>query len=248
MDGEPVYRGGRGILSVIEQSVESLPDRVAHQIVRMIRQRELVPGDKIPPEMEITETLHVSRGTVREAIKLLVSRNILQVRRGCGTYVSRQMGQMDDPLGLQYIEDRRRLFKDLLDVRLLLEPWAAQQAARFATKAAVKDIFKACEATERMIHEGKPHMQADMQFHIAIAAATKNIVLPRLTPIVHQTTMLFTEETNSSLLPETVATHRLIADAIAGHDRIAASEIMREHIQMIIDVADEIPIEMVNFD
>lgn len=64
---------------------KSLTERVADEIVRTIIGKELNPGDKLPNEFELAAKLGVGRSTVREAIKALVSRNVVEIRRGAGT-------------------------------------------------------------------------------------------------------------------------------------------------------------------
>ena len=99
-----------------------LTDKVADDIVRTIIGRELKPGDKLPNEFELASKLGVGRSTVREAIKILVSRNVVEIRRGAGTFVSAHSGVSEDPLGLQFLDDCIRVATDLLQLRFLIEP------------------------------------------------------------------------------------------------------------------------------
>ncbi len=78
---------------------------VEEQIIRIIKENELRPGDRLDTEMELSRRLGVGRGTVREAIKGLVSRNILVVRQGSGTFISPRPGVSDDPLGLTFAKE-----------------------------------------------------------------------------------------------------------------------------------------------
>ena len=90
-----------------------LSERVAQQISNLIKEQNIGVGDKLPNEFELAENLNVGRGTIREAVKLLVARNCLEIRRGKGTYVTEELGKIDDPLGFEYVKDKLRLAKDL---------------------------------------------------------------------------------------------------------------------------------------
>ena len=110
-----------------------LPQIVADRIITLIETKELLPQDKLPSEQELMKELDVGRGTIREAIKILVSRNIVEIHRGVGTFVSTKTGVVDDPLGFSFIDDKEKLVKDSMNVRALLEPsismWAAKNAS-----------------------------------------------------------------------------------------------------------------------
>ncbi|EEQ47942.1 FadR/GntR family transcriptional regulator, partial [Selenomonas flueggei] len=82
----------------------ALTDAVAAQIIEYIQEHGLAPGDKLPTEQELVEMFQVSRSTLREAFKTLVSRNILETRQGSGTYVSPKRGIPTDPLGLTFMQ------------------------------------------------------------------------------------------------------------------------------------------------
>ncbi len=82
----------------------------------------LEPGAKLPNEFELGEKFGVGRSTVREAVKLLSSKGIVEVRRGSGTYVVTTAKGLSDPLNLRSVQDKNALALDLVNVRLLLEP------------------------------------------------------------------------------------------------------------------------------
>ena len=96
--------------------------RVEDGLMEYILQKPVLPGEKIPNEFELAEQFGVGRSTVREAVKGLVSRGILEVRRGSGTYVINTSPAAEDPLGFGKAEDKYQLALDLFDVRLMIEP------------------------------------------------------------------------------------------------------------------------------
>ena len=78
------------------------------------------PGDRLPNEYELAQRLGVGRSTVREAIKLLVSQNVLEIHRGNGTFVCEQTGVAADPLGLKFIPGKKKLGLDLCEIRFMI--------------------------------------------------------------------------------------------------------------------------------
>lgn len=114
-------------LKLVHNGEKSLPERVADQLMNLIRTQELQAGDKLPNEFELAEQLQVGRGSIREAVKLLVARNILEIKRGKGTYIAQHTGEIQDPLGLAFCSDQFQLAFDLLEVRMQLEPWVGCQ-------------------------------------------------------------------------------------------------------------------------
>ena len=119
------------VFKVVQKHKElSLSERVAQQISDLIKERNIGVGDKLPNEFELAESLNVGRGTIREAVKILVARNCLEIRRGKGTFVTEKIGQVTDPLGFEYIADKVKLTEELYEVRFQIEPWIASLAAK----------------------------------------------------------------------------------------------------------------------
>mgnify|MGYP000615214822 FL=1 len=113
--------------------------KISDDIIALILEENLKPGDKLPNETILSQRLDVGRSSLREAMKLLASRNIVTVRQGSGTYIAASPGMVEDPLGFIFIDNKQKLVQDLLEVRFLLEPSIAAMAA---TRADEKDIKK----------------------------------------------------------------------------------------------------------
>ena len=79
-------------LETIQSNDKSLPELVAGQITGLIADNEYKKGEKLPNEFQLAQSLNVGRGTIREAIKILVSKNIVEIRRGLGTFVAEKPG------------------------------------------------------------------------------------------------------------------------------------------------------------
>lgn len=81
-----------------------LSEKIEENIVDLIVKGFFKPGDKLPNELQLSEELNISRATLREAIKTLESRNVLEVRRGIGTFIAQVPGLSKNPLGSEFID------------------------------------------------------------------------------------------------------------------------------------------------
>ena len=213
-----------------ESDERNLPQKISEDIIAFILNEHLQPGDKLPNEANLAKELNIGRSSLREAMKLLASRNIVTIRQGSGTYVASSPGVVDDPLGFTFISVKKKLVQDLLVFRFVLEPAIAAMSATYADKRDINKIVSLCDEVEELLRQNKDHTQKDIEFHTAIAMGSKNLVIPRLIPIINSSIPLFVETTGNVLKLETIETHREIADAIAEHDAIKARDAMTMHL------------------
>lgn len=218
------------MMNYANESDRSLPEKLSDDIISYILDNHLAPNDKLPNESVLAEKMGVGRSSIREAMKLLASRNIVTIRQGSGTYVATSPGVINDPLGFTFIENKQKLAEDLLAVRFLLEPAIAGMAAANATKQDIEKISELCKEVETLLLSGKDHTQKDIEFHTAIAMSSKNLVVPRLIPVINSSIPLFIQLTNSNLIQETIETHVDITEAIRNHDVIRAKDAMYLHL------------------
>lgn len=215
----------------IQAKGATLPEQAAEQISKLIVEQHLTCEDKLPSEFELAELLGVGRGTIREGVKLLVARNVLEIRRGKGTYIAPNPGEIPDPLGFVYYPDQLRLALDLAEIRLQMEPWVARMAAERATAEDLKKLREACCVVEQDIVAERDHSRNDVLFHVAIAECTHNLVVPKLIPIITYAITLFVSLTESRLKAQTLVDHREILDAICDRDVERATAAMERHIE-----------------
>lgn len=218
-------------LESVQSNKETLSERVAAQIIGYIQENQLKEGDRLPNEQNLGIRLNVSRTTIREAMRLLVSRHIVEVKRGSGTYVTAMPGMTEDPFGFGFVYDKARLVMDLLEIRFLFEPEIAALAAERASDEEIAEIRVLAGKVEKCIASGVNHSGPDIDFHMMIVKSTGNEVLVKLMPVIMKGVPLFVEMTRDRILRETIQTHRKIADAIAGHDAAGARKAMTEHLQ-----------------
>jgi DNA-binding FadR family transcriptional regulator len=200
-------------------------------IMDYISEHDFEARHKLPNEFELAKFLKVGRSTIREAVKALVSRNILEVRQGAGTFIaSKRIGVSPDPLGFTFIKDKRKLIEDLMEVRMMIEPRIASLAAAVATPNDVSVMRRLHHEIEAIINANADHTQKDIELHVKIAESSGNIVVPNLLPVIQQAIALFVNATNRILRSETIETHGGIIDAIEAHNPVAASDAMTLHI------------------
>jgi DNA-binding FadR family transcriptional regulator len=208
---------------------KTLAQKAADELVRLIREQGSAPGDKLPNEYELSALLGVGRNTVREAVRMLASRNIVDIRQGAGTFVSEKMGIADDPLGFTLIEDRRRLVADLLQVRCIIEPQLAALAAQNATAQDIGELERRCGETEELIVARTDFSDADRAFHVQIARCSHNLVMSNLLPVISAGVTFFAAQTEREF-EQTVAAHRKIFEAIRDRRGSDAQQAMQFHL------------------
>ena len=123
----------------------TLGQKTEDRLMKYILDKPVKIGERIPTEDELTELFEVGRSTVREAVKGLVTRGVLEMRRGDGTYVISTIYMGNDVLGFGNMEDRYRLALDLFDVRLMIEPEIVTWACRKATEEQIQKLKQLCD-------------------------------------------------------------------------------------------------------
>lgn len=155
----------------------SANDRIINAVVAMISDGELKPGDRLPPEAELATRVEASRGSLREAVRVLAYLGILDVRVGDGTYVTRLDGSsLLRGLGLMGQVATDKTVLEIFEIRRILESAAAGMAASNITDeqlVALREIVDQLE-TET---DGQRFVELDMQFHDLIAEASGNEAL-----------------------------------------------------------------------
>ena len=218
-----------------------LVPQIEDQLLMYIQEENIAIGSKLPSEYKLAELFGVGRSTIREAVKSLVTKGILEVKRGSGTFVTSTKRVVDDPLGFAQFEDKYRLAMELFEVRILLEPEVAVVACRNATEDDKKHIKELCDEVERLYLEGKNHIQKDMEFHEAIAKCSGNRVVEVLIPVILTAITTFANLTNRKLQKETIETHRAITDAMLRGDSMGVKCAMIMHLtynrQMLMEMS-----------
>lgn len=212
-------------------SVSSLSEQTAGQIMEMILvEKRFRTGDKLPNELELAQELGISRVTLREAVRILCTRGIVEIRRGRGTFVTANGNTMADltPLGNLAVSNR-----DLLEIRMMAEPAVAYYAAKRASAEEKRRIRELSDRIEHILTNDRDNIQErlrlEQDFHNAIASASHNPFMNQLLPIMNKSIyndVVHVEESVTYSLQD----HREIVHFIEIGDAEGAKAAMKMHI------------------
>lgn len=216
--------------SLVQQTTERLYSCI-------VVEKQIPPGEKLPNEVELARSLGVSRATLREAIRALVTQGVLEVRRGKGTFVSPQVEEIED-FGFDGLRRLRGQLRDLFELRSVFEPRAAALACCRATPAERADILELGERVERCIRAGEDRLEADRSFHAAIVRATHNEFFTRLLPLIDEAVAaaLRAGEHQEQLAEDTLRDHALLLEFFAKGDAEGTEHAMAIHMRRSMDV------------
>lgn len=216
-------------------------DQAFEQIRDLVFRGQLKPGEQLMPERELAQALGVSRPTVREAIRRLVTMGLLEQQQGAGTFVRSLNAQREHNPLAAVIEGHDATLEELLEVRMGLEGQAALLAAQRATAEDLQVMEKALAAMQAEIAAGRLGIDDDVSFHMALAFASKNpvqvYIMKNFYDLLHhgikENLRALWEEPAS--LPIIVRQHREIYEAIKDHDPEGAYQSMKRHISFVLD-------------
>lgn len=209
---------------------QTLVEQTTQRLLEMIQREGYGPGDKLPTETELVQRLGVGRNTVREALRSLASRNMVTVRQGAGTFISEKNGVADDPLGFAMMEDPEKLTRDLLQIRVMLEPPIAALAAQNRGEEDLERLRVLLEEIEGRIARREEYAQLDSQFHAQIAVCSHNAVVSNLIPVITEGVRTFARTVAEPEYVQTLASHRAVYEAIREGRAADAQEEMLYHL------------------
>ncbi|MCX7841281.1 MAG: FadR family transcriptional regulator [Anaerolineae bacterium] len=212
-----------------------LYEQVVAQIEKQILDGKLCCGDRLPTERELAQQFRVSRTVIREAVKALREKGLVQSHPGRGTFVTDGTARaarqsLELMLGVSASGDATAL----MEVREILEPEIAARAAERATPEQIEAIRCVVTGMERALRDADAFVEGDLQFHLALAHATHNPLIPALlNPIVD----LLREQRKRTFRRGGAAHgqyhHKKILAAIERRDAEAARAAMRAHLQQV---------------
>src|SRR5258708_407081 len=213
-------------------------ERVAEQIEKRILDGELRSGDRLPTERDLAEQFQVSRTAVREAMKILAQKGLVDMRPGRGTIViDGARAAMENSIGLMM---KLKLGEvggsdNLVEVRAILEIEIAALAAARATEKEIAAMREAIRVMDESLHDANAFIAADNNFHEALAQATQNaLILILINSIVNllseQRKQIFETEGGSQ---RGQIHHRRILESIIRRDPEAARAAMSSHLRQV---------------
>jgi GntR family transcriptional repressor for pyruvate dehydrogenase complex len=200
----------------------------------LIAAGRLAPGSRLPPEHELAAQLGLSRNTVREAVRALVTARVLDVRRGDGTYVT----SLTPELLLEGVGAAVELMGDddvleVLEVRRYLEPAATALAAGRIDDQGLAALWEALQRMRGAADDDERFVAHDTEFHAVVASASGNGTLASLLAGLSSRTLrvrVLRAMTAADALQRTIDQHERIYAALAAHDPNLAQAIAVQHV------------------
>lgn len=208
-----------------------LHGRVVRELGGRIVGGAIAPGESLPIEDELGPELGVSRSVLREAIKVLAGKGLVEVRPKTGTRVRpRRSWHLLDPEVVRWQFERLSAADDLVElseVRAVVEPSAARLAASRRTEADLADIDAHCRRMESALAEPMAYRTAELDFHAAVVDASHNTMLSHMGAVIRVALSSVAPRGDARELHD-AAGHRAVLDAIDRHDPEGAEKEMRK--------------------
>lgn len=196
--------------SVVSLAIARIKDALLSKALR--------PGDYLPSETELAQTLGIGKSSVREAVKMLQAMGVVEVHRGHGTVVRRHPGpDYISPLVFQLIMEAGYP-DDLVELRLMFEPAFCVMAMERATAEDHDRILEAMERLDRSARTERPAADDDIAFHLAILKATRNPLVIRIGETIFQLFKPSISVSMQHIADRAVEDHRRIFDAFRSGD------------------------------
>ena len=213
-------------------------EEIADRIRVLILDGTLPPGQPLPAERLLASRFGVSRGSIRDAFRMLETIGLLETRHGQGTFPRElDVDRLVAPLA-SILTYRRDLSEELLDVRRMFEPAVARVAATRITEEDLADLQRILDTQRRKLKAGAATLVEDTAFHAALARATRNRVVMRLMETLND---LLVESRRATLRqkgrPErSIQGHEAVVAALRRREPEAAAQAMRDHIDQIAEL------------
>ncbi|MDG0026885.1 FadR/GntR family transcriptional regulator [Trinickia sp. Y13] len=223
-------------LAAPPRRARNLAEFVVSRLTEQIETSALKPGDKLPTESQLMETMHVSRTVIREAISRLQAAKMIETRHGIGSFV---LESRASKLDIEMIPATTlRDVLSILELRISLETECAGLAAQRAQSDDISRIRTALDALNASRDTGRASVDSDLKFHLAVARATGNRYFidiltqlgTALIPRERIDSAGIADEDPQAYLSHVNREHESILDAIARHDAESARAAMRMHL------------------
>jgi len=232
----PHRAGGSAVYKLVRTS--RLYEQIVQQIEESIVKGTLKPGDQLPAERELAQRFGVSRTAVREAVKALREKGLVEAYSGRGTFITDGTTQaVRQSLDLMVKIGQPEGSTHLAEVRAILEPEIAALAATRIQESELATMREAVAIMDRAGQDPDAYIEADLDFHLALAEGAANpLILSLLDSIVgllrEQRLRIFEVPGG----PERGQVHhKRILDAVERRDAEAARDTMRAHLGQVRD-------------
>jgi GntR family transcriptional regulator, transcriptional repressor for pyruvate dehydrogenase complex len=223
-------------------------EQAAEQIQGLINEGVIKPGEKLPPEHKLSQQLNVSRSSIREALRMLETEGLVEIKRGLGAFVSMPLSKeqhQDRKYIADWLQQREETIEQLLQVRESIEGLTAMLAASRASQSELEQIRvlveKQSEQIKAIIFSGKEDYNVlaklDAEFHLAISAMSGNDIANE---IINHIVPAFNESNKAVLyvskrMLKMEQEHLDILHALESRDPSKAEQVIRLHLSRVRD-------------
>jgi GntR family transcriptional repressor for pyruvate dehydrogenase complex len=225
-----------GLIKPIKKT--RVAEEVADRIRALILDGTFAQGQPLPSERVLTEQFGVSRGSIRDALRMLETIGLIETLHGRGTFpreltVDRLVAPLASMMTFQH-----ELQDELLDVRRMFEPAVARAAAARATDQDFADLQRIIDAQQRKLKKGQSAIAEDTEFHAVLARSTRNRVVVSLMATLND---LLVESRKLTLKQKgrpakSVEGHEAVVAALRRRDAEGAAQAMSRHIDQIANL------------
>ena len=214
-----------------------ISDTVVDQILSILDEGVLKPGDYLPGERDLVRQLGVARSSVREALRMLEYQGIIEIQPGKGAFIVSDVRSADEEVVRRWFNDNAGEYLELIEIRESLEALSAQLAAQRATKESIESIRQVLiQCTKALELEDVPQLvELDHIFHQLVAKSSGNNLLSQLIDISVES--LVGPRLSLFHIKERAKTswhqHNEILYAIEAADPVIAERAMREHMASV---------------
>ncbi len=219
---------------------ERVSDRVAQELLKLIGSGRLAPGERLPGERQLAEMMNVSRVSIRSALQQLKAKGLITSVQGGGTRIAKAAEEIEHGLSSLVRASDDNLF-ELIEIRSMLEVWAARRAAEDATPEQQAAIRAVCDRLDNPKLDHQAFAQIDMEFHLTIAKASGSAIYLHLMSMLEDVLKdLFTVNSETILRAaenrqEICRQHGAILTAIETRCGDGAAAAMRAHLAFILE-------------
>jgi GntR family transcriptional repressor for pyruvate dehydrogenase complex len=214
---------------------DSLSEKIADRLLSLIKEKQLKPGDRLPPERELAVTMGVSRPSLREALRALSIMRIVENRQGSGTYItSLQPETLVEHLDF-IIALNDQSFLDLFQARKILEVGLVSIAAQTIREDELGALQNCLDRTAKEIDDAEAFLRSDLELHQHIIDAARNQILALFMKSINNLNIASRRRTGESrkVREQTLKDHRLILSALRTHNPQLAGQAMRDHLDHV---------------
>ncbi len=211
----------------------SVVQQVVTNIQQYIQEEEIAVGSKLPTEMELCDKMGVGRGTIREAMRILQAKGIVEIRPGRGAFLANAEEPKREELSTWFTQNEVEL-KDVTEVRMAIEPLAVRLAIRRATPEDIQELKHIQEKAVKAAwnEDAKTMAACDEMFHNAIMKCSRNKLLASLNKQITTCLKLFRQKTFyfPNNVENFIPAHAAIIEAFEKKDVALGEQRMIDHL------------------